>query len=527
MPRSNGIADPGNDVKSQPPRRYDDKSNAPQVGAFPVAGMGEASSVHGSIFSRNNLTSFTQDSTSFPVICARVVDEEKPSLPVLIATPLDESQPTETQHLKALLNSRKCRIISTLAFTLFVGVIVGVVLLTKNGSNELSLPAKALLAEIKPLLSNESLTALDDPDSPQSLSLRWLLERSNFQAWPFHQQVQRYAMATIYYATGGPSWSNGGHWLTDASECEWFQGSEGDFCDGNQALLILSQNNNTLNGKIPDEIRFLSSLTTIDLSVNKLYRSIPTDSIGNIPSLQVLNLSMNEFSGHVPDDIVVLSSLTVIDLSANQLIGTIPVDLIRSITSLRVLDLSNNLFTGTLTSSLGELTALQEIDLSSNPLSNWPLPYEIGNLTKLTHLDLSNTKIINEIPTELGLLKALQYLHLGGNDMNGTLPTQIFDCTMLSALWLQYNSFSGTLPSEFGSLTALTDLYLDKNSFTGTVPSELGSLTALTLLTLDRNDLNGSVPTEVCNLGTVEIHTQCEHALQCNVSCCPVCWVWV
>ncbi len=120
------------------------------------------------------------------------------------------------------------------------------------------------LAELKPLLSNESLTALDDPSSPQSLSLQWLVERSNFQSWPFQQQVQRDAMATIYYATGGLSWSNaGGNWLKNENECTWVQGSqEGDFCvENGTELHYLNQTNNTLTGKMPDEIRLLSSLS--------------------------------------------------------------------------------------------------------------------------------------------------------------------------------------------------------------------------------------------------------------------------
>ena len=68
------------------------------------------------------------------------LDEEKVQLPSSIfeATPLGESQ-----HLKALLSSRKCRIIAALILLLIVGVIVAVVLVTTqngNGSSEQSEP---------------------------------------------------------------------------------------------------------------------------------------------------------------------------------------------------------------------------------------------------------------------------------------------------------------------------------------------------------------------------------------------------
>lgn len=540
--RSQGFIDQGDDVPCQPALRNHDNTNTSisRVGAFSVEGIGGAASFDVSSSIRSNpaipteapTVSSTQGSTIMSIINARVVDEESPSLPlgpVIEAMPLDEYEPTESQHLKALFKSRKCRFLSALAVALGVALIVGVVLLTQNSSeapnSETQAARNEFLAALKPMLSNESLTALENPDSPQSLSLRWLLERSNFGAWPFDRQVQRYAMATIYYATAGPSWSNGGNWLTNETECQWFQGSvKGDFCGENGMLLMLNQTNNALNGNIPDEIRFLSSLITIDLSVNKLFKSIPSESIGNFPSLQVLNLSNNALSGHVPGSIGLLSSVSVIDLRANKLIGTMPADILGNVTALQVLDLSNNLFNGTLTSSIDALTALQSLDLSSNPFAKGPLPSEIGQLTKLTHLYLTRTSLSSQIPNELGLLTMLQYLSLGSNSMNGTIPTQLFDCTQLTTLSLQYNSFAGTLPSEVGRLTDLTWVWLDANSLTGTVPSEFGSLTALTLLTLDRNDFNGSVPAEVCDRGTIEVHRGCSDVLECDVSCCPYCY---
>jgi Leucine-rich repeat (LRR) protein len=495
--RREGIIN-ANDQSSYHPSQRNGDTDLEQVGAFAVAGIGGASSAAtvaaSSLTGTAEATSLsTQASTVFSVLNARIVDEETPSFPmgpIIEAMPMDEFDPTETAKLRnAPRESQRCRIIVALAavLALVVGVIVAVVLVTQNASKTTTnnSPTQApqrdinetardeFLADLTPSLSNESLSALDNPDSPQSLSIGWLLGTSNFQELSFQRQVQRYAMATIYYATGGgTSWSNVGNWLTSDTECTWVQGSAGDFCDENGTLHYLNQSNNGLNGKIPDEIRLLRSLKAIDLNYNKLYGTIPIDTFGDLPSLQVLILS-------------------------------------------------NNLFTGTLSSSINMLTSLQELDLSSNPsLSNGPLPSEIGALTNLTHLNLFDTKISNQIPTEVGFLTELQFLSLGANMMTGTIPTEVFFCTKLSAMWLKSNSFSGTLSSQFGFLTALSLLYVDRNYFTGSVPSELGSLTKLTVLALDQNDFNGTVPDEVCNLGTVDVHRACDDILACRAGCC-------
>jgi hypothetical protein len=135
-----------------------------------------------------------------PVLDARVVDDaENPSLsvaPIIEAKPMEETESAVTHHLKALLQNRKCQLVLTLTVALCIGGIIAAVLLTQNGSKQeqvtnwllkvtTKLLADIFMAELKPLLSNESSTALNNPASPQSLSLAWLLEKSNFQDWPF------------------------------------------------------------------------------------------------------------------------------------------------------------------------------------------------------------------------------------------------------------------------------------------------------------------------------------------------------
>ena len=330
-----------------------------QVGAFL-----EASSVQGlSSNTEARTVSTTQDSTPILALNARVVDEEEPPLPVPIFEP--PANLTETQLLKALLQRRKCRIILAVAVMFGVGLIVAVVLLalvvlTQNGSNSMykEIPSKLFLADLKSLLSSQSLSALDNPDSPQSQSLQWLLEKSNFEDWSFQRQVQRFAMATIYYATGGPSWSNdagGNKWLTNATECGWSQGdSQGNFCSKNDALVSLYQASNALRGTIPDEI-------------------------GLLTSLNVINLGGNTLSGTVPSQLGSLTALTWLDLSSNDFGGTVPSEL-GSLTALTSLSLDTNSFTGTVPSQLGSLTALTVLELYDNVGLNGTVPAKLCNL---------------------------------------------------------------------------------------------------------------------------------------------------
>lgn len=157
----------------------------------------------------------THEDTSFSVLQACAVDEDcipLPAGPIVEAILLETFKPRESMHHEdALLKRRKHRFVSALTRAFVASVIVAVLLLTQKGSNAApggttyignQSASHIFLAELKPFLSDKSLTALTDPISPQNQSLQWLLERSNFQDWIFQQQVQRYAMATIYHATG-------------------------------------------------------------------------------------------------------------------------------------------------------------------------------------------------------------------------------------------------------------------------------------------------------------------------------------
>lgn len=65
---------------------------------------------------------------------------------------------------------------------------------------------------------------LRDPSSPQGMAFDWMVNMDPvFDPDPCYYPTteQRYGLLTLYFATGGASWTNSTGWLDDASECTW------------------------------------------------------------------------------------------------------------------------------------------------------------------------------------------------------------------------------------------------------------------------------------------------------------------
>ena len=95
------------------------------------------------------------------------------------------------------------------------------------------------------------------------------------------------------------------------------------------------------------------------------------------------------------------------------------------------------------------------------------------------------------------------YLHLNldNNNLDGTLPTEMFLLSNLTLLNLSNNSLSNTIPSSLQNLTSLTYINLAYNALNGSIPATLlTQLTALEQLGLDSNLLTGTIPSGISNL---------------------------
>ena len=67
--------------------------------------------------------------------------------------------------------------------------------------------------------------------TPQGKAIWWLAEEDGLEVDPEDSEVlvQRYALAVIYYATGGQTWIDKAHFLSNMSVCHWNEDDKDDY----------------------------------------------------------------------------------------------------------------------------------------------------------------------------------------------------------------------------------------------------------------------------------------------------------
>lgn len=206
--------------------------------------------------------------------------------------------------------------------------------------------------------------------SPQHKAMCWLIHSDKSGLSPSGSKVkERYALATLWYATTPDVWQTKTNWLTNESICNWF----GITCDTWGHVVKIDLGFNALAGIIPHEIGWLSYLEEMRLTANDLQGVIPT-SIGLLKRLKILQLNMNGFFGLVP-------------------------------------------------AALGKLTNLRELHLYGNYF-NGKLPKEIGNMVKLEIFDVYANFLEGNLPKELAKLPNLRSIFVNDNELRGTIPSE-------------------------------------------------------------------------------------------------------
>lgn len=341
-------------------------------------------------------------------------------------------------------------------------------------------PAPSLLLEFPPFTQ----LAFENPDSPQSSALEWLLMDPLVYTYTKERQTQRFALATFYFATNGDEWTDNTNWLdidNQKHECFWY--NQVPVCNDNQEYTILELNNNNLVGFIPPEISLLTSLTEIHLEDNML-------------------------SGEIPSDLVNLPSLTFLDLQHNKVTGPLP-------TELGLLSTLNKLW----------LNGTRDMDSPDTPATT--IPTELAALTLLQELHLASNKLNGQVPSELGLLPMVDWLTLRQNDLTGQIPSEISVMPALATLDLAENQLTGEIPTEIGWLNVtIRQLQLESNGLVGTLPVSMNRLTSVQDVWIYGNNFNGNVPIGLCyfkRIGKVQtIWIDCEElGCECNCECAP------
>ena len=78
---------------------------------------------------------------------------------------------------------------------------------------------------VQGLLPKETLKELERPTTAQAQAYQWLLEDPFAETYTDARLLQRFALATLYFATNGDDWYNATNWVSyELHECEWWSG---------------------------------------------------------------------------------------------------------------------------------------------------------------------------------------------------------------------------------------------------------------------------------------------------------------
>lgn len=169
--------------------------------------------------------------------------------------------------------------------------------------------------------------------SPQARAMEWLLDTvweqpSYVGGVPDQVVLQRFALATFYYSTGGDTtWNQSNGWLdANISECEWLN-SDPMPCNDKGFLIKLELVDNGMTGTLPPELGLLSMLQNLILADNEIEGSIPSE-LSALRSLKVLDLKSNKLNGSLPDNMGNLAALQYLSLMRNSdLSGPLPLSM--------------------------------------------------------------------------------------------------------------------------------------------------------------------------------------------------------
>lgn len=115
-------------------------------------------------------------------------------------------------------------------------------------------------------------------------------------------------------------------------------------------------------------------------------------------------------------------------------------------------------------------------------------------------LFLYKNNLEGTLPLELFWLTDLRAISVYGNKMEGTLASHVGELSSLEALWVQQSNIISTIPTELGMLSHLKTLSFVRTEVSGPMPSQLGLLSDLETVYLDTNLLSGSIPMQLTKL---------------------------
>jgi hypothetical protein len=165
----------------------------------------------------------------------------------------------------------------------------------------LSEEARSVLEYINSItLTGRNLT-YPDQESPEGLALQWLIDKDKIGGTTSDLSLlwlrQRYVLFTLLYQGDNVVNNLFGRGHSVRLECEW----EHVTCDGSFEGVVesLDFNGSNAQGRIPDDIGLLTSLTYLDFSGTRMAGTIPS-SLERLTALTDVRLYNSQFDGIVP-----------------------------------------------------------------------------------------------------------------------------------------------------------------------------------------------------------------------------------
>ncbi|OMO92141.1 hypothetical protein COLO4_17834 [Corchorus olitorius] len=265
-----------------------------------------------------------------------------------------------------------------------------------------------------------------------------------------------------------------------------------------QSLQKIDVGNNSLHGKISEDLKKCAGLEYLDLSLNSFSGEVP--ELSSLNGLKFLNLNNSGFSGNFPwKSLENLTELTFLSLGDNPFDSSpFPLEVLK-LEKLYWLYLTNSSITGQIPEGIQNLIQLINLELSDNSLTG-PIPAGIVKLNKLWQLELYNNSLSGKIPVGFGNLTSLEYFDASMNLLEGDL-SELRSLKSIKSLQLLENQFSGEIPEEFGDFKNLEGLSLYRNKLTGQLPTRIGSWSNLKFIDVSENFLTGPIPPDMCKNG--------------------------
>ncbi|KAJ9678950.1 hypothetical protein PVL29_020995 [Vitis rotundifolia] len=268
----------------------------------------------------------------------------------------------------------------------------------------------------------------------------------------------------------------------------------------NSYLVYLDLSNNSLTGALPNCWPQWASLVVLNLENNKFFRKIP-NSLGCLQLIQTLHLRNNNLTGELPLSLKNCTSLRLIDLGKNRLSGKIPQWIGGSLPNLTILS-------DYYSKKLCQLKKIQILDLSSNDLSG-VIPRCLNNFTAMTKKgslviahNYSFGSYAYKIPP---MIKNESYIDEALIKWKGSEFEYKNTLGLVRSIDLSSNNLLGEIPKEITDLLEFVSLNLSRNNLTGLIPITIGQLKSLKVLDLSQNELFGEIPTSLSEISRLSV----------------------